>query len=265
MKRNRIWLIVFFIFLLIPIYWMLNMSFKPNQEILQKLTWYPHNFTLKNYAQIVTSDFWRQGYINSISMSVMNVIFVMVAAIPAAYAFSRWDFLGDKHLFFWFLTNRMAPPAAFMVPFFILYSNFNLIDTYWAVALAHCLFNLPLAIWILEGFMSGIPREIDEMAFIDGHGFLGFFWKIFLPLITPGIGVAAFFTFMFSWVELLLARTLTNQSAKPITVTLTRGLGAGGWDWGVLAAAGIVAMIPGAIIVYLVRDLLATGFSMGRV
>jgi glycerol transport system permease protein len=263
--KKQYYLVVFLVFLMIPIYWMVNMSFKPNSEILQSLTFYPHNFTLQNYEEILTSQFWRDGYINSISMATMNVVFVTVTALPAAYAFSRWDFRGDKHLFFWFLTNRMAPPAAFMVPFFILYSNLNLVDTYWAVALAHCLFNLPLAIWILEGFMSGIPKEIDEMAFIDGHSFPSFVWNIFLPLITPGIAVTAFVTVMFSWVELLLARTLTNEAAQPITVTLTRSLGAGGWDWGVLGAAGVLAMIPGAIIVYLVRDLLATGFSMGRV
>ncbi|PSQ97252.1 MAG: sugar ABC transporter permease [Bacteroidetes bacterium SW_9_63_38] len=264
MKRQY-YLVLFLVILAIPIYWMLNMSFKNNAEIIQRLTFYPHNFTFENYKEIITSEFWRSGYINSISMSIMNVVFVVIAAVPASYAFSRWDFRGDKHLFFWFLTNRMAPPAAFMVPFFILYSNLNLIDTYWAVALAHCLFNLPLAIWILEGFVSGIPKEIDEMAFIDGHSFVSFFWKIFLPLIAPGLGVAAFFAFMFSWVELLLARTLTNEAAQPITVTLTRSLGAGGWDWGVLAAAGVLCMVPGAIIVFLVRDLLATGFSMGRV
>jgi len=264
MKRQY-YLILFLVLLAIPIYWMINMSFKPNSEILQQLTFYPHEFTLDNYKAILSDEFWRRGYINSITMSSMNVVIVTIAAVPAAYAFSRWNFRGDKHLFFWFLTNRMAPPAAFMVPFFILYSNLNLIDTYWAVALAHCLFNLPLAIWILEGFMSGIPKEIDEMAFIDGHSFPSFFWNIFLPLITPGLGVTAFFTFMFSWVELLLARTLTNEAAQPITVTLTRSLGAGGWDWGILAAAGVICMIPGAIIVYLVRDLLATGFSMGRV
>jgi len=263
--NKKYYLILFLVFLLIPIYWMVNMSFKPNSEILSRLTLYPHEFTLANYEEILTSEFWRAGYINSIIMASMNVVFVTIAALPAAYAFSRWNFRGDKHLFFWFLTNRMAPPAAFMVPFFILYSNFNLIDTYWAVALAHCLFNLPLAIWILEGFMSGIPKEIDEMAFIDGHSFTSFCWNIFLPLIKPGIAVTAFLVFMFSWVELLLARTLTNEAVQPITVTLTRSLGAGGWDWGVLAAAGVIAMIPGAIIVYLVRDLLATGFSMGRV
>ena len=80
-------------------------------------------------------------------------------ALPAAYAFSRYRFLGDKHLFFWLLTNRMAPPAVFALPFFKLYSAIGLFDTPWAVALAHCLFNVPLAVWILEGFMSGVPRR----------------------------------------------------------------------------------------------------------
>src|SRR3546814_2825269 len=84
-------------------------------------------------------------------------------------------------------------------------------DTYWAVALAHLVFNVPLAVWILEGFMSGVPREIDETAYVDGYSFPRFFLTIFLPLLKSGVGVAAFFCFMFSWVELLLARTLTRS------------------------------------------------------
>ena len=95
----------------------------------------------------------------------------------------------------------MAPPAVFAMPFFNLYYSVGLFDTVWAVALAHCLFNVPLAVWILEGFISGIPREIDETAALDGYAFPRFFVKIFLPLIANGIGVAAFFCFMFSWVE----------------------------------------------------------------
>ena len=92
-------------------------------------------------------------------------------ALPAAYAFSRYRFLGDKHLFFWLLTNRMAPPAVFALPFLQLYSSIGLFDTHIAVALAHCLFNIPLAVWILEGFMSGVPKEIDETAYLDGYSF----------------------------------------------------------------------------------------------
>ncbi len=120
----------------------------------------------------------------------------------------------------------MAPPAVFALPFFNLYSAIGLFDTPWAVALAHCLFNVPLAVWILEGFMSGVPREIDETAYLDGYSFPRFFVKIFMPLIASGIGVAAFFCFMFSWVELLLARTLTTVNAKPIAATMTRTVSA---------------------------------------
>ena len=96
-------------------------------------------------------------------------------ALPAAYAFSRYRFIGDKHLFFWLLTNRMAPAAVFALPFFQLYSAIGLFDTHIAVALAHCLFNIPLAVWILEGFMSGVPKQLDETAYLDGYGFWRFF------------------------------------------------------------------------------------------
>ncbi len=95
----------------------------------------------------------------------LNTVISVTVALPAAYAFSRYRFLGDKHLFFWLLTNRMAPPAVFALPFFQLYSAVGLFDTHLAVALAHCLFNIPLAVWILEGFMSGVPKELDETAY----------------------------------------------------------------------------------------------------
>ena len=187
------------------------------------------------------------------------------SALPAAYAFSRYSFIGDKHLFFWLLTNRMTPPAVFLLPFFQLYSTFGMMDTHIAVALAHLLFNVPLAVWILEGFMSGIPKEIDETAYIDGYTFPKFFVKIFLPLIKSGIGVTAFFCFMFSWVELLLARTLTSVQAKPIAATMTRTVSAAGMDWGVLAAAGVLTIVPGALVIWFVRHYIAKGFAMGRV
>jgi glycerol transport system permease protein len=168
-------------------------------------------------------------------------------------------------MFFWLLTNRMAPPAVFLLPFFQLYQTFGLFDTHLAVALAHCLFNVPLAVWILEGFMRGVPREIDETAYLDGYTFPRFFIRVFLPLIKAGIGVTAFFCFMFSWVELLLARTLTSVEAKPIAATMTRTVSASGIDWGLLAAAGVLTIIPGALVIYFVRNYMAKGFALGRV
>jgi len=227
------WLVptIYIIFLLLPIYWLVNMSFKTNQEILNSFTLWPQNPTLHNYVTIFTDPAWYRGYINSIIYVVMNMVISVLAALPAAYAFSRYRFLGDKHLFFWLLTNRMAPPAVFALPFFQLYSAFGLIDTHIAVALAHCLFNVPLAVWILEGFMSGVPKEIDETAYIDGYSFPRFFVKIFIPLIASG----------------------------------TRTVSASGMDWGLLAAAGVLTIIPGAIVIYFVRNYIAKGFALGRV
>ena len=262
---KKLTLIVYIGFLLLPIYWLLNMSFKTNQEILSTFSLWPQDFTLDNYMTIFTDPSWYSGYFNSMTYVLMNMVIALAVALPAAYAFSRYRFLGDKHLFFWLLTNRMAPPAVFVLPFFQLYSAFGLIDTYIAVALAHCLFNVPLAVWILEGFMSGVPKEIDETAYIDGYSFPRFFVKIFSPMIASGIGVAAFFCFMFSLVELLIARTLTVTEAKPISAVMTRTVSASGLDWGVLAAAGILTIIPGALVIYFVRHHIAKGFALGRV
>ncbi|MEI9403073.1 carbohydrate ABC transporter permease [Mesorhizobium argentiipisi] len=267
-EESRWWWIVptvYIIVILLPIYWLINMSFKTNAEIVSSLTLFPHNPTLANYRTIFTDPSWYSGYINSITYVVMNMVISVAVALPAAYAFSRYRFLGDKHLFFWLLTNRMAPPAVFALPFFQLYSAFGLIDTHIAVALAHCLFNVPLAVWILEGFMSGVPKEIDETAYIDGYSFPRFFLKIFMPLIASGIGVACFFCFMFSWVELLIARTLTTTDAKPIAATMTRTVSAAGMDWGLLAAAGVLTLIPGALVIWFVRNYIAKGFALGRV
>ena len=250
---------------MLPIYWLINMSFKTNQEILSSFTLIPANPTLANYGVIFGDPSWYGGYINSIIYVALNTVISLSVALPAAYAFSRYRFLGDKHMFFWLLSNRMAPAAVFVLPFFQLYSAFGLIDTHIAVALAHCLFNVPLAVWILEGFMSGVPKEIDETAYIDGYSFPKFFVKVFTPLIASGIGVAAFFCFMFSWVELLIARTLTTTDAKPIAAIMTRTVGASGVDWGVLAAAGVLTIIPGALVIYFVRNYIAKGFALGRV
>lgn len=256
---------LYLLFLMLPIYWLLNMSLKTNMEITSGLTLWPKEITFDNYIKIFTDQSWYSGYINSLTYVVINTVLSISFALPAAYAFSRYKFLGDKHLFFWLLTNRMAPAAVFALPFFNLYSAIGLFDTPWAVALAHCLFNVPLAVWILEGFMSGVPREIDETAAIDGYSFPRFFVKIFMPLIASGIGVAAFFCFMFSWVELLLARTLTSVNAKPIAATMTRTISAAGMDWGLLAAAGVLTIVPGALVIWFVRNYIAKGFALGRV
>ncbi len=228
---RRIIMVTFLFFLLLPIYWLVNMSFKTNNEIVTSMHLWPYQPTLANYRTIFTDESWYSGYINSLKYVIINTVISISVALP----------------------------------FFNLYSAINLFDTPWAVALAHCIFNVPLAVWILEGFVSSVPREIDETAFLDGYSFPRFFVKILIPLIASGIGVAAFFCFMFSWVELLLARTLTSVAAKPISATMTRTVSAAGVDWGLLAAAGVLTIIPGALVIWFVRNYIARGFALGRV
>src|ERR1700757_302528 len=249
-KKRTLLLFAYLVFAILPVYWMINMSFKTNEEILAAFSLWPKHFTFDHYKLIFTDESWYSGYINSLIYVAINTVISLTVALPAAYAFSRYSFLGDKHVFFWLLTNRMTPPAVFLLPFFQLYTTLGLMDTHIAVALAHMLFNVPLGVWILEGFMSGVPREIDETAYIDGYSFPRFFLRIFLPLIRSGVGVTAFFCFMFSWVELLLARTLTSVDAKPIAATMTRTVSAAGMDWGVLAAAGGVPTPPRDLVIW---------------
>ena len=265
MQKRYIIPIVYILFLMLPIYWLVAMSFKTTQEILGGFSLFPQTWTLASYRTIFTDPTWYWGYINSIAYVTINTVISVTVALLAAYAFSRYRFLGDKQLFFWLLTNRMAPAAVFALPFFQLYQAVGLFDTYWAVALAHCLFNIPLAVWILEGFMGGVPKELDETAFVDGYSFPRFFVTVFLPTIKAGVGVAAFFCFMFSWVELLLAKTLTAVYAKPIAATMTKTASSAGYELGLLAAAGTLTIIPGAVVIWFVRNYIAKGFALGRV
>lgn len=258
-------LIAYCCYLALPLYWLLTVAMRTNEDVLGRFELFPSAPTLDNFAEIFRNPIWLEAFGNSLTYVALNSVLSLAVAIPAAYVFSRFRFLGDRQLFFWLLTNRMAPPAVFLLPFFQLYSAIGLFDTPFAVALAHCLFTVPLSVWILEGFFSGVPKELDEMARLDGHSFLHFFTRIFLPINRGAIGVALFFCFMFSWVELLLARTLSGSETKPIVVVMTRTVSASGLDWGVLAAVGVLTVVPGVLVVWFVRKHLVKGFALGRV
>jgi len=258
---------LYVLFLLVPLYWLVTMSFKGSAEIEGSFTLFPADFTLENYRAIFAGGehaHWH-AFADQVIYVAINTVLCLLAALPAAYAFSRFRFVGDKHLFFWLLTNRMAPPMVFALPFMQLYGNLAIADTHWGVALAHTLFNLPLAVWILEGFMSGIPRQIDETAYLEGYTFPRFFVRIFVPLIGPGIGVAAFFCFMYSWIEAVLVEGLTDTSLTPISRELGKTIDPSGIDYGLLAAMGTLSIVPGLLVLWFVRNHIARGFALGRV
>ncbi|PJN94901.1 sugar ABC transporter permease, partial [Amaricoccus sp. HAR-UPW-R2A-40] len=149
MRANRlvpaVVLGLYLVFQMLPIYWIVRMSFMTPNTIMSRSDFLPVDATLDNYRTIFSDPTWYMSYVNSLTYVAINMVISLAVALPAAYAFSRYRFLGDKHVFFWLFTNRMAPAAVFLLPFFQLYSAVGLFDTPWAVALAHTLFVVPLA------------------------------------------------------------------------------------------------------------------------
>ncbi len=256
---------VFIFLVMVPIYWLIAISLQSAGSLGRSFDLIPDDPTLANFKFILSEPDWYWGYLNALIYVSINVVISVGVAVPAAYAFSRFRFAGRRLLFFSLLMFRMMVPAILLVPFVQIFSALDLIDTHIAVALAHCFFSVPIAIWILEGFISGVPVEIDESARADGHGTIAFFRRILLPMIAPGIATAAFFCFMFSWVEFLLSNALTTIDAKPFGGIMSRAGSVMTGNVPLLAAAGVLGLVPGVVLAVLMRRHLAQGFSLGRV
>lgn len=253
-------LLLFAVFVFLPFYHVVVLSF---QSTLSRPDIASGEFSWVNYQNIFASETLRDALLNSVSYVLINIAITIPVAFPAAYAFSRYSFLGDKHLFLAFIVFRITPPVVLSMPVFQLFASLDLINQAAGIALAHCLFNIPITIWILESFMSAIPRELDETAYIDGYSLPRFFYKIFVPMMMPGIGVAAFFCFMFSWVEVVFARVLTITNGKPISMAIN-ALFSFRTDFGLVMAMTVVSLLPGLIMIWFVRNHIARGFKIGR-
>ncbi|MFO1150911.1 MAG: carbohydrate ABC transporter permease [Alsobacter sp.] len=216
-------------------------------------------FTLANYRAIATTPVLRDSVLNSLAYVLLNVALCLLAGLPAAYAFARYRFLGDRHVFLMLLAFRITPPVVLSLPLFIVFAQAGLVNSPVGIALVHCLFNLPVTIWILESFIAAVPREFDETAFLDGYSLPRFFVRHLVPAIAPGIGIAAFFAFVFSWVEVVLARILTVTAGKPITMAINALFGFR-TDWGLVMAMTIVSLVPGVAMLWFVRHHIAKGF-----
>lgn len=218
-------------------------------------------FGLMNYAAVLQAPELRAAMVNSLVYVVLNVALCIAVALPAAYALARYRFTGDRHFLLAILVFRVTPPVVLSLPIFILFSQFGLVNSPVGIALVHCLFNLPVAIWILESFIRAVPPEFDETAFLDGHSGTSFFLRHLIPQIAPGIGVAAFFCFIFSWVEVVFARILTVTGGKPITMAI-QAMFSFQTDIGMVMAMTCLSLLPGVAMIWFVRGHLAKGFTL---
>jgi multiple sugar transport system permease protein len=256
---------------LLPIYWLAIVALRPRVELMGNYSVLPTSLSLENIRTVVTSDTFVRYLSNSVTVATCNAVLSTTVAIGAAYALSRFRLAGRDNIFFWLLTNRMAPVAAFLLPVYLLftrvfaYGDWSLLDTKLGLILLYTVFNVPFAVWMLQGMIDAIPEELDEAAFVDGAGSMRVLWSVLLPILRPGLAVTLMFTWIFAWNEFLFASRLTNVDARTIPTALAEYVGVTGTNWGELAALALVTMLPGAVLVVFLQRHIIAGLTAGAV
>ncbi len=256
---------------LMPIYWMLIVSARNRVEIFTagKLT--QTTFFSENYLKPLSNPVFQRYLTNSLIVATSNALLVVTLAVLATYGLSRWRLQGSDNIFFWTITQRMAPPAAFALPIYLLWTrvfrvgDFSLFDSRIGLILLYCVFNLPFAVWLLKGIMDGIPKELDEAALVDGAGRWTVLFRIIIPLAAPGIAIAGILSWVFAWNEYLFAAQLTSVEARTITTGLAEFVTVTGTNWGELAAVATISMLPAIVFLAFVQRYIVMGLTFGAV
>lgn len=254
-------------FFLAPIVWMVLTSFKTQAEVFARPpVLLPANFDLRNYigalAPPPSGSNGLAAIWDSTLISFMTALISVAVGSLAAYSMARYR-IGGRHFAFWILSTRMFPPIATALPLFLIFREMKLLDTHLALIIANTVFNLPFAIWLLKGFIEDIPRELDESATLDGASPFGTFWRVILPLVTPGLVAALLFSFIFTWNEFMFALLLTRREVQPLTVVIPSLVGGHEILWGQIAAAGTIAILPGILLALFLQRYLVRGLTLG--
>jgi multiple sugar transport system permease protein len=261
---RRIAIALVLLVLLLPFLWLLQMSFKTNDLILQfppPLIFTP---TLANYSALWHSAF-SESFVNSLLSASFSTLLALLLGVPGAYALSRWSGRGKGALRFAILVTRMAPPIAFTIPFFLFYRWIGLLDTVTGLVLVYTSFNLPLVIWMMQPFFETVPASLEEAALVDGASHRVIFTRIMLPMVTPGIAATAILCFLYAWNDFFFALILTRTAARTAPVAVVNFMNYEGWEWGKIAAGGSLVMAPVLVFSLAVRRYLVSGLTAGAV
>jgi multiple sugar transport system permease protein len=263
------------IFTVVPVWWMIVVSARSRVELFNAPTLLIESFFSQNYTNVITDRVFQGYMLNSLVIATGNALLVTLLALLATYALSRFKLAGSDNIFFWTITNRMAPAAAFLLPMYLIFTQFTnvrlgglnlqLYDSHVGLIFLYCVFNLPFAIWLMKGIMDGIPVELDEAAFVDGATTFGVIRSIVLPLAAPGLAVTAILSWIFAWNEYLYAATLTSFRARTITTGLAEFVTVTGTNWGEMAAVATLTLIPSLIFIAFAQRYIVMGLTFGAV
>jgi len=268
---GRLLLVVVIIFLvlwtIVPFYSLIVASLSPQGELPQGLFDISKNLTLRYFKEVTINHrvaIWNTMLDSVIVASIVAAI-VLVAAIFGGYSFSRSRFPETRGLFYFILVARMVPPILLVIPLFLIASKVGIMDTYWALVLAHIPINIPLAIWLMKGFYDTIPVELEEAAWVDGASMPRTIFSVLMPLVMPGVAVTAVFVFLGSYIEYLFALTLSRSQVVTLPIKVSGFLTAYKVDYQALCAVGLISTVPMIILFILARRYLVTGLTMGAI
>ena len=258
----------FIVFLSFPLLWMLSTSFKgPRELVALTASLIPVAPTLENYGTAFGEQDLVQSAANSIQLSLGNAILTVLVALPAAYGLARYATILRKATMGWILVSQIFPLILIIIPLFLVLKTLHLLDSLSGLLIVYLVWSLPFTLWMLQTYVKAIPLELEEAASIDGAGRLRILRAIVLPLLAPGIVVAALFAFISAWNEFFFALVvLQNQEHFTLPLTLARFIGSEGVvRLGPLAAASLVATLPSLVFFTVIQRHLRSGLLAGGV
>ncbi len=259
-------LLVFVAWSVLPVFWTLVTSFKPESKIFSTEIKIIDDPTIQNYVSLLTRGDFVQWAINSLFVAMVTTVFAVFLSATCAYSISRFRFRGRSPAIYLFLVAQMFPGVILLIPLYGIFTGLHLIDTPWALVLSYATFAIPFCILMLKGFFDTIPYELEEAGRVDGLGVFGTFWRIVVPLSVPGLAVTAFFSFITAWNEFLFARSfLTSKEALTLPVGMATFIDPFNQPWGLLTAGSVLITIPVMVFFFLAQRFLISGLSTGGV
>ncbi|MCI9180317.1 MAG: carbohydrate ABC transporter permease [Lachnospiraceae bacterium] len=260
-------LVLLMVFILFPFYWTFVTSVKPEDELYGAVvTYWPKHITFEAYTKLFTTtvDFLT-AMKNSFIVASLTTIVALTASTLAAYAFSRYQFVGRKLLMSIFLCNNMFPTVLLLIPLYSIMRKMGLLYTPASLILSYTTFTIPFSVWLLLGFLNDLPMSLEEAALVDGCNRGSAFIRIILPILGPSLVATGVYIFMQSWNEYTFAMMFTNTASRTIPVALKSLIGQLGVQWDLLTAGGIITIIPVCIMFFFAQKRLVEGLTAGAV
>jgi multiple sugar transport system permease protein len=256
---------LFLLFVLAPLYWVFITSIKPSDDYLAvPPVWFPTKPTIVHYTAALFAYRGLQGLINSLIVSLSATVLSVFFGTLMAYSLARFN-TGGKHLSFWVLSQRFLPPIAVILPTFLIYRLLHLADTHIGLIIAYTVFTLPVSVWMMFAYFRQLPKSMEDAALVDGCTRWQALWSVAVPLAVPGIVAAMVFAFIACWTEFFFALILTSRYSFTLPTVFRAFLGFQGAQYGEASALAIVSLVPSIVLGILAQRHLVRGLTLGAV